>query len=335
MIPLFLALLTGMKVHAEPQGFQTRADAPPRKVVIASAVARLEGTVDERLDRVTALVAEAQATVDREYPGRGLDLMVFPEFALCREQGTTAAERSVEIDGRIAEVIGGAARKAHAWLVVPMTLQEPSCISNAAVLFNREGAVAGVYRKVHPMTDPDGQFEGGVRPGTEYPVFQCDFGKLGILICWDMGYEAGWDALAAAGAELVALPSASPQTIRPSAEALRHHYYVVNSAPRDNASLFDPIGRIVAQKTTAPGVLVHQIDLAYAILHWNETLQGGRALSERYGSRVGFDYSEREDTGIFWSNDPSLTIGRMIREFGFREMPQEIERIEVACRGTR
>jgi hypothetical protein len=231
------------------------------------------------------------------------------------------------------DVLGAKAREHHTWVVVPMTLREEGGagrISNAAVLLNRAGGVAGIFRKVHPIADEHGLFEGGVTPGEAYPVFDCDFGRLGILICWDMAYEDAWDALAAGGAEIVALPSASPQNVRPMAQALRHRYYVVTSAPRDNASVFDPIGRTVAQVTTAPAVLVRQVDLSYAILHWSETLREGRALTERFGAKVGYDYSEREDTGVFWSNDPQLTIGAMIRELGLREMPEMIEQMETA-----
>jgi len=139
-----------------------------------------------------------------------------------------------------------------------------------------------------------------------------------------MSYPASWEALAAAGAEIVAVPSESPQTVRPSAEALQHRYYVVTSTPRANASMFDPIGMTIAQ-TTSSGVLVHEIDLSYATLHWAPTLQDGRALSHRFGDRVGYTYSSREDTGVFWSNDPAMSIGAMIKQLGFREMASALE----------
>jgi len=318
--------------------FSSRADAAPRKVVIGSAVADFSGSLDARLKLATTLLDAAAAEATKKYAGKGLDLMVFPEFALCQESGKTAAERSVPIDGPVLEVLGAKARALHTWIVIPMTLREESTegrISNAAVLLNRAGAVAGIFRKVHPIADGQGVFEGGVTPGSSYPVFDCDFGRLGIMICWDMAYEESWDALAASGAELVALPSASPQTLRPMAQALRHHYYVVNSAPRNNASVFDPIGQTVAQTTKAPGVVVQEIDLAYAILHWSETLHNGQAFTERYGAKAGFSYSEREDTGVFWSSDPQLSIGTMVRELGLEEMPKLIERMEAARENAR
>ena len=205
--------------------FRTRADSPPRKVVIASAVANFTGSVEQRLTFAARLIDEASASARKTGKGQ-LDLVVLPEFAVCREEGRTAAERAVELDGPVADALGGKAREHHTWIVAPMTLREPAekgRLSNAAVLLNRDGRVAGIFRKVHPVADPDDTFEGGVTPGNAYPVFNCDFGRLGILICWDMSYNEAWDALAAGGAEIVALPSASPQTLRPSAQALRHH----------------------------------------------------------------------------------------------------------------
>jgi predicted amidohydrolase len=313
--------------------FVSRSESPPRKVVIATVVARFAGSIDDRLALASRLVDASALDVSLKYPGKTLDLLVLPEFAFCREQGATAEEQAVTLEGDLLASLASYARRASTWLVVPMTLREENPkvrISNAAVLLNRNGRVSGIFRKVHPVADSRGIFEGGVTPGTSYPVFDCDFGRLGILICWDMVYEEGWDALAAGGAEIVALPSASPQTLRPMAQALRHHYYVVSSTPVNNASIFDPIGRTVAQVNRAPGTLVHQIDLSYAILHWSERLRGGEALRERFGASVGYDYSAREDTGIFWSNDPTVTIGTMIRELGLSEMPTEIQRIEIA-----
>lgn len=313
--------------------FHTRADTPPRKIVVASAVADFSGTLDARLALLRRLAADAARQTAAAYPGRGLDLLVFPEFALGNGNPTAAAERAVSLSGSVLDTLTATARSLHSWLIVPLTLREDGAgdrFSNAAVLLDRAGAVAGIFRKVHPVADPGGGFEGGVTPGAAYPVFTCDFGRVGILICWDMSYEEAWTALADGGADLVALCSASPQTLRPAAAALRHHYYVVNSAPREDASIFDPIGRTLAQQTTAPGLVLRQIDLSYAILHWSETLHEGRAFTDRYGARAGGDYSAREDTGVFWSNDPALPVGTMVRELGLHEMPDEIARIERA-----
>lgn len=297
-------------------------------------MADFSGPLAARLVRLESLVDEAARAARALDPAGGLDLVVFPEFALAREQAADAASRAVEWAGSVGDTVGRKAAEHRTWLVVPLTLREPEAggrLSNAAVLVDRTGRVAGVFRKVHPIEDAPDVFEGGVTPGEAYPVFECDFGRLGILICWDMSYDEAWEALGEGGAEIVALASASPQTLRPAAAALRHRYYVVTSTPRDNVTVFDPIGRPAAQ-ATSPGVLVHRIDLAYAILHWSEGLLEGRGLTQRFGGAVGYEYSSREDTGVFWSNDPKRSIGSMIRELGLREMPEMIEQMAQRAR---
>ena len=93
-----------------------------------------------------------------------------------------------------------------------------------------------------------------------------------------------------------------------------HQYYVVTSTPRNNASIFDPLGYEAAQVEENEAVLTGGIDLSYAILHWSATLNSGKKFIDAYGAdNVGFRYRAREDNGIFWSNDPKRTIGEMMR----------------------
>ncbi len=115
--------------------------------------------------------------------------------------------------------------------------------------------------------------EGGVSAGADFPVFACDFGKVGVQICWDVAYDDGWAALAARGAELVAFPSASPATILPAAYAARHRYFVVSSTPRDNATVYEPTG-LVGARIVDDGVLVYEVDLSFALLGWGSLASG-------------------------------------------------------------
>jgi hypothetical protein len=149
---------------------------------------------------------------------------------------------------------------------------------------------------------------------------------VGIQICFDMLYPDGWRALARQGAEIVALPSASPETVHPCIYALQHRYYIVSAAPRDHAAVFSPLGVIEAQ-VTQEAVLVHQIDLSYAILHWEAVLEEGEGLRRRFGDRVGFHYYRPEDAGIFWSNDPGTPIAKMIASLGLSESDANVERV--------
>jgi len=314
-----------MATDKENASFRSTAGALPRKVLVATTMASFHGTAAQRTAQALSLIAQA-AEIQTAQHGRRLDLVVLPEYAIQQRDGGPVGARAVALGGPELTQLMAAARRYGCYLIVPAMLAprgSNSAATNSAVLLDRMGNVAGVYDKVHPVCSADGTLEGGITPGTEYPVFDCDFGRIGIQICWDMCYEEGWLALAERGAELVALCSASPQTVRPAMYALRGPYHVVTSTPRDNATFFSPIGTVLAQTTDRP-VLVHEIDLAYAILHWSATLDEGRALTRRFGPRIGYAYSPREDTGVFWSNDPQTPVRTMIQELGLVEMGQHI-----------
>jgi predicted amidohydrolase len=309
----------------------SRADRLPRKVLLGTVICGeqlFKMALDSRLQRMDELVATAAAKAGRDYPGKRLDLVVLPEAFLARP-GDSMAQEAVTLD-EVLPRIADCARIHRCYLVVPLLMREsnlPLRYSNVAVIVDRIGGVTGIYRKVHPVAaQGSDDLEGGTTPGGEYPVFDCDFGRLGVQICFDMFYPDGWQSLARQGAEIVALPSASPETVRPSFYAFRHNYYVVSAAPRDHAAVYSPLGMIEAQ-ITGESVLVHQIDLSYAIVHWESALEEGEALRRSFGERVGFHYYHEEDNGIFWSNDPKMTIGQMIGSLNLAETDDNVERI--------
>lgn len=311
----------------------SRADTPPRKVLVGTAICgeRLfTMPLAQRLQRMDDLVETAAAQARSEYPGKRLDLVVLPEYFLARP-GDSMAQETVNLD-EVLPRVAGCARAHGCYLVVPLLMQEaglPLRYSNAALVVDRGGGLLGIYRKVHPVAAQGSDvLEGGTTPGGEYPVFDCDFGRLGVQICFDMFYGEGWQSLADQGAEIVALPSASPETVRPTFYAFQHHYYVVSASPRDHAAVYSPLGMIEAQ-VTAESVLVHEIDLSYAILHWESALEEGEALRRKYGERVGFNYYHSEDNGLFWSNDPKMTIGQMIGSLNLTESDTNVERVRM------
>jgi predicted amidohydrolase len=291
-----------------------------------------------RCDELAALVEEMAARAEEAWPGHGLDLAVLPE-AVLTPNADQAADRSIRLDDPAVDRFRALARRHETYLVLALDLAEdgpagPS-YANAVAVLDRQGEVAGIYRKAHPVSVvgcPDD--EGGVTPGADFPVFACDFGTLGVQICWDVVYDDGWAALADAGAELVAFPSASPATIRTAAHAARHRYFVVSSTPRDNAAVYEPTGLVAARVHDHGAVLVHRLDLSHAVLGWSPALREGEALRERFGDRVGFHYSRREDIGLFWSDDDTTTVETMIATVGAEEIDAQIER-NLRLKGAR
>jgi beta-ureidopropionase len=325
--------------------WRSTSDQLPRKVIVGTVMqpfwVKYPG-LEQRLRELTELVDRMQAQSQKRY-GRGLDLGILPEMAVTGEvqPGRNALGSSFPVEGPVQEAFSRKARQHRCYIVAPLYVLEDKAAgvcSNAAVLFGRKGEVVGIYRKVHLVVDQrTASTENGATLGKEQPVFSCDFGKLGIQICYDMDFNSGWRELGRQGAEIVAWPSQSPQRSRPVARAIEGHCYIVSSTWRNNASVFEPTGKIASQIVERPdmhksadgllenNVLAEEIDLSYAIVPWGASLRNGELVSKTYGDKAGFHYYEDDDRGIFWSNDPKMTIRQMLRSLGLREEQEELQ----------
>ena len=314
------------------------SDRAPRKVILGTAMQAFWGEypgLQKRLEQLEGILDRMNDQSRKQF-GRGLDLAILPEVAVTGEITGDIVARSVPYEGPVRATFSRKARELGCYIVVPLYLLENKdrrICTNSAVLVDRKGDVAGIYRKLHlAVQNASDSMEGGMTPGKEASVFDCDFGKLGIQICFDMEFNYGWEQLARQGAELVAWPTQSPQTAHPASRARLQGCYIASSTWRDNASIFEPTGKIASQIRPPAQILVDQIDLSYAILPWSPQLQQGETLKKKYGDRVGFHYYADEDCGLFWSNDSSLSIGQMLRSVGVARAEDELKRIRELYR---
>jgi predicted amidohydrolase len=308
-----------------------KSEGAPRKVVVGSLMYNMFHEfpgLDERLKELGGWIDKMAAEAERKY-GRKLDIAALPEIAVNGGLGGPASRVSFPLEGPVLDAMGAKARQHQCYVLVPLYMvedQEKGVYTNAAVLLGRKGEVVGIYRKVYPVVIPGtDKLEGGVIPGKDFPVFECDFGRVGIQICFDIAYDTGWEVLGRKNAELVLWTTQSPGQIKAAFRAMRHDYFVLTSTWRNNASLFDPTGHKIAEIRGPDGVLVEQIDLEYVLLPWQRELSNGRIFDEKYGDRAGYRYSEAEDGGIFWSNDPDKPITEMVRELGLKFSGHEVE----------
>ncbi len=329
--------LCALILAAAPASFgQARpatSDRPPRKVIVGTVMQAFwvpYPGLQQRLRELAAYIDRLAEASQVRY-GRGIDLAVLPEVAVTGEAQGDVVEHSFPFEGAVRETFARKAREHRCYIVVPMYLLQDKAkrlVSNVGILVGRNGEVVGSYRKLHPAVHAGSDsMEGGITPGKEAPVFDCDFGKLGIQICFDMEYDYGWNELARQGAELVAWPTQSPQTTHPAARALRDRCYIVSSNWRDNSTVFEPTGKVAAQVRSQGEVLAYEIDLSYAILPWSPQLRNGAALKEKYGDKAWFHYYSDEDAGLFWSNDSRVPIGGMMRALGLSDASDELRRI--------
>jgi len=143
------------------------------------------------------------------------------------------------IPGPTTERLGTKARQHHMYIVAGVYEREGAALYNTAVLIDRQGKVAGKYRKVYL---PREEIEGGLTPGNDYPVFETDFGRIGMMICWDSQYADPARALAVQGAEIIFLPIWGGYSTLMQARALENHVYLVTAGYDCETAVYNPLG---------------------------------------------------------------------------------------------
>ena len=196
----------------------------------------------------------------------GVDLLCLGEGVTVVSTGKEYAAVAETVPGPTSQVLGEAARKARLYVVAGIYEREGPLIYNTALLIDRDGNVAGKYRKTHL---PETEVNGGLMPGDSYPVFQTDFGKVGIEICYDHFFPEVARSLALNGAEIILLPiwgdlrgQDYAWDIVARARAIDNAVYLVASIYSNRRSLIiNPNGHILADTGREEGLVTAEVDL--------------------------------------------------------------------------
>jgi len=107
------------------------------------------------------------------------------------------------IPGPTIERFAELARRHSTYVAFSLLERSGPDIFNTGVLIDRRGKVAGTYRKVQL---PQEEVAAGEAPGNAFPVFEADFGRVGLMICHDTSFPEPAVELSRAGAELILVP---------------------------------------------------------------------------------------------------------------------------------
>jgi predicted amidohydrolase len=170
------------------------------------------------------------------------DIVCLGEEILVEGNGRSYADAAEPIPGLSTARLGERARRYGMYVVAGLTERDGPVCYNTAVLIDRQGRVAGKYRKVYL---PREEIEGGLTPGSFCPVFDTDFGRIGMMVCWDGEYTDPARAMAVQGAEILFVPAAGGYMTLLKARALENHLYVVSSGYDLESAIIDPTGEVL------------------------------------------------------------------------------------------
>lgn len=159
-------------------------------------------------------LAASLAMAERAVQGcADLDLLVFPEcndiFAASWPQAAANAE---PVPGPFTEAFADFARR-HQVNVIPGSVLESQAdgrVKNTVPFLNRSGELAARYEKIHLMDAMQFKESAHVAAGNEICVFDADFGRVGILVCYDLRFPELARSMALAGAEILICPACFP-----------------------------------------------------------------------------------------------------------------------------
>lgn len=186
------------------------------------------------------------------------DIICLPEGITVIGNGKSCAEVSEPVPGPTTERLGALARRLNCYLVAGVYERSGRVIYNTAVLLGRKGELVGRYRKTHL---PREEVEAGLTPGDEYPIFETDFGKVGLMICWDLQFPEPARALAAQGAEVILLPIWGGNEVLARARAIENHVFLLTSSYDMKTFIVDPTGTVLAEAKAGAPVAVAELHL--------------------------------------------------------------------------
>jgi N-carbamoylputrescine amidase len=128
----------------------------------------------------------------------------------CQAEETAMFDLASPIPGSDTEVFSAAAKQ-HGVVLVTSLFEKraPGLYHNTAVVFEKDGSIAGKYRKMHIPDDPAYYEKFYFTPGDMgFEPIQTSVGKLGVLVCWDQWYPEAARLMALAGAEMLIYPTA-------------------------------------------------------------------------------------------------------------------------------
>ena len=270
-----------------------RENTPGRQVRVASIPIGFGGDHDAKLKLALSHLETAGSL--------GVDIACLPE-----EFAGTVAEA---VPGPTTEAVGRIAKQHNMYVVCPLREQAEKSQYNTAVLIDRQGKIAGYYRKVFVFWGE------GLNLSTDgVKVFDTDFGRIGILTCFDLNFPELWAETEQKGAEIVFWPSAYGGGVPLNGNAMIHGYSIVASGA---GNFIDCTGEsLKAVESPRPQQFIATLDLDRTLIHHDFTeAKVAKLLAEHKGEvELEHNYS-MEGWYLLRATKPGIRVHDLLKQY--------------------
>ncbi len=251
-IDLCLNHAPGGTVYWDEISFKQVSKRLPRLVKIGTTNYRSTG------GPTNLSVAQQFRKVVEEAGNKGCDILLLGEaITQLARSHIPIVDKTETIPGELTEYFGVFAKKHSMYIILGIIENDNGTLYNTIVLLDRKGLVAGKYRKVFLPVET---VEEGVTCGDKYPIFETDFGKIGLLSCYDMQFPEPTRAFTLQGAEIVFWQNWG-NTFPAFARAIENQIYIVTAGYDKPTNIIDTQGRVVVEAKKKNSLIVSDIDL--------------------------------------------------------------------------
>ena len=279
----------------------------------AGAIAGNPGTGREAVERAIEYWRNKFAPVLPDQP----DLIVVPECC-DRFSDHSDAERQEYYAGRghqVGDYFASVAREHSCYVAYPALrpMEDGSC-RNSVELFDRVGRSMGFYNKNYPVITEN--TEGGILSGREAPLFQCDFGTVGCVICFDLNYDGIRRKYVKSRPDLLLFASMYHGGLMQNYWAYSCRTHLVTAVTGSPSGVISPAGETVALSTNYFDHVTTRVNLDCQLAHLDFNGEGLRAMKKKYGAGVLIHDPGYLGSVLISSETDEATSAEMVREFG-------------------
>ncbi len=189
------------------------------------------------------------------------DLIALSEAFYGRQVPLPLKERAITLDSEPVKKLCEKAKKYKTYICFSIhAINKDGNIQNIAVMVGRDGNIVGTYAKTHLTM---GEYESGMEPGDKPGIFETDFGKVGVCICWDLFFPEFVRQYHLMDADIIVNPTAGFNAARTEERAKDNGVYILVSGTKrhEHSRIVDPEGRKLDVADSERKYAVAKVDL--------------------------------------------------------------------------
>jgi predicted amidohydrolase len=264
------------------------------------------------------------------------DLIVLPEMCdtYLGDPGGWRNSRCEATGHQMLDMLRETAVRHQCYIVYPTTRSRGDGWSNVALVIDRQGNIAGEYRKNHLTMQ---EMQNGALCGTEAPLIECDFGTLGIAICFDLNFSELRLHYQKLRPDILIFPSMYHGGLMQSywAYFCEAHFVGCMSFITLPNEIYSPLGHLLASNTNYDANVTARINLDCALIHWDSHQEKMFRLKEKYGDEVDIFDPGKLAAFLISSRSETVTARQMLREFEMEPLDDFLHRSLEVQNGQR